>query len=297
MRLPAIRVDHVSIAVRSIAPALELFGRLLPVRVRRAPTRGYNREFRWTDFFVGDRKLELIESARPGGFVERFLAKRGEGFHHLSLDVEEDALGAYTADLERAGLRIVDRADYGDGDETAFISPRTSPGILVQFWQVPGFHGAPPDDHPTEPVAAKDDVRFRVAHLALAVRAPDDTLGWFRRYFPVRDPAATRRAADGAHDVLRFSIGDYPIELVGAARPDSAVARFLARRGEGFHHLTIDVDPFDALLERLAALGLHCLCGAAPDTGRRSAFVHPRDVHGVLLRFREEPDLDRPRRS
>src|SRR5439155_1242319 len=84
--------------------------------------------------------LELIESARPASFVERFLARRGEGMHHLSIDVEESRLGAYAAALEGSGLRIVDRGDYGNGDETAFISPRTAPRILVQFWQGEGFH-------------------------------------------------------------------------------------------------------------------------------------------------------------
>src|SRR5437773_5436423 len=173
---PAFRVDHVSIAVRAIAPALACFRRVLPIRMRVAPRPGYDDQFVWTDFFVGDWQLELIESARPGSFVERFLARRGEGPHHLSIDVEEDRLGAYTAALERDGLRIVDRGDYGDGDQTAFISPRTSPGILVQFWQVPRFRGDPPADYPTDPVAERDGMRLRASHLALTVRSIDDTL-------------------------------------------------------------------------------------------------------------------------
>src|ERR1043166_8717929 len=142
---PALRVDHVSIAVRAIAPALAFFRRVLPIRMRVEPRPGYDDQFVWTDFFVGDWKLELIESARPGSFVERFLARRGEGFHHLSLEIEEGTLDAHLAFLERAGLRIVDRGDYGGGNQTAFISPRSTPGILVQFWQIPGFKGGTPD--------------------------------------------------------------------------------------------------------------------------------------------------------
>lgn len=67
---PALRVDHVSIAVRAIAPALALLRRILPIRMRVEPRPGYDGQFRWTDFFVGDWKLELIESARPGSFVD-----------------------------------------------------------------------------------------------------------------------------------------------------------------------------------------------------------------------------------
>src|SRR5437763_3695592 len=83
-RLPLLRVDHVSIAVREMGPALAFFRRVLPIRMREAPRPGYDGQFTWADFFVGDRKLELIESARPESFVEQFIARRGEGFHHLS---------------------------------------------------------------------------------------------------------------------------------------------------------------------------------------------------------------------
>jgi len=293
---PAFRVDHVSIAVRAIAPALAFFRRVLPIRMRVAPRPGYDDQFVWTDFFVGDWKLELIESARPGSFVERFLARRGEGPHHLSIDVEEGRLGAYTAALERDGLRIVDRGDWGNGDETAFISPRTAPGILVQFWQVPGFHGAPPEDHPTDPVATRDGVRFRVDHLALAVRSIDATLAWFRRIFPVEAARPKQLGWDGAYNFQSFRLAGYKMELIESARPASFVERFLARRGEGFHHLAIDVDRLDPLVRRLEADGIELVGKAEIPGGHRTAFIHPRHAHGALIQFWEEPEFGGPRR-
>jgi len=291
---PALRVDHVSIAVPAIAPALDFFRRILPIRMGIEPRPGYDGDFTWTDFFVGDFKLELIESARPGSFVERFLARRGEGFHHLSLEVEEHALDAYVADLERQGLRIVDRGDYGDGDKTAFISPRTSAGILVQFWQVPGFRGEPAS--PTDPVAARDGVRFRVDHLSLAVHSIERTLEWFRRFFPVESPHPMRTGWDGSHNLLTLWVAGYKMELLEPARDDGFVSRFLARRGEGFHHLAIDVDRLDILSERLEGQGLRLVDAAEVGGGRRTAFVHPRDAHGVLVQFWQEPDFGGPRR-
>src|SRR5262245_32696052 len=122
-RFPAMRVDHVSVAVSAIAPALSRFRGFLPSVMGVEPMAGYDGQFRWCDFYIGDWKLELIESAQPGSFVERFLARRGEGFHHLSLEVEENTLDDHLAFLERQGLRIVDRGDYGGGNMTAFISP------------------------------------------------------------------------------------------------------------------------------------------------------------------------------
>src|SRR5207245_2338088 len=55
---PAMRVDHVSIAVRAIAPTLARWQRLFPIRPRTPPRPGYDGDFRWTDFFLGDRTAE-----------------------------------------------------------------------------------------------------------------------------------------------------------------------------------------------------------------------------------------------
>jgi methylmalonyl-CoA epimerase len=264
--------------------------------MRVEPCAGYDGQFIWTDFLVGDFKLELIESAAPGSFVERFLGRRGEGFHHLSIEVEENRLGSYTAELEARGLRIVDRGDYGNGDETAFISPRTAPGILVQFWQVPGFRGERSADVPNDPVVERDGVRYRVDHLALAVRSIDTTLAWFRRSFPVEVTRPRCRGWDGTHDLLTFHLAGYKMELLEPVEERGFVARFLARRGEGFHHLAVDVDRFDRVEAQLAASGVALVDAADLGNGRRTAFVHPRDAHGVLLQFWQEPEFGAPRR-
>ncbi len=295
-RFPALRVDHVSIAVRAIAPALAFFRRHFPIRMRVEPRPGYDDQFVWTDFYLGDWKLELIESARPGSFVERFLARRGEGMHHLSIEVEEGRLDAYAAVLEREGLRIVERSAYDGGEVTAFISPRTAPGILVQFWQVPGFRGERPADVPTDPVAEQDGVRYRVDHVALAVRSIADTLAWFRGTFPVEAPYPVRPGWDGTHRLLTLWLAGFKMELLEPATPDGFVARFLARRGEGFHHLTIDVDRLDAAVARLAAGGIGVVERAALAGGQRTAFVHPRDAYGVLIQLWEEPEFGGLRR-
>lgn len=297
VRPPTLRVDHVSIAVREIAPALDFFRRVLPIAMRVEPRAGYDDQFRWTDFFIGDWKLELIESARPRSFVETFLAKRGEGFHHLSLEVAADGLDPYVAGLEAAGLRIVDRGDYGNGDKTAFISPRSTPGTLIQFWQVPGWRGGTPPDVPPDPVAARDGVRFRVDHLALAVRSIDETLGWFQRFFPVRAPSPTVRGWDETHRLRTFWLGDYKMELLEPLGPDGFVSRFLAKRGEGLHHVAIDVDRLDPLAERLEGEGIRLVDRTSLTGGRKTAFLHPRDAFGVLLQFWQEPDFGGPRRG
>jgi methylmalonyl-CoA/ethylmalonyl-CoA epimerase len=132
-------VDHVSLAVRDIEVALEFFRRYFPVQPGRAPHVGYDRSFALANFRMNGYKIELIEQApgAPAGFVARFLTRRGEGFHHISIDV--DRLDPLLAQLEADGVRIVDKTDFRDGRKTAFISPRSAHGVLIQFWQEPSL--------------------------------------------------------------------------------------------------------------------------------------------------------------
>ena len=98
---------------------------------------GYEPSFRLTNFTIAGYKIELIAPNPDGtsGFLQGFLEKRGEGYHHISLDV--DRLEPVVAALERAGVRLVDRGRSPQGRETVFISPRSAFGVLIQFWETP----------------------------------------------------------------------------------------------------------------------------------------------------------------
>src|SRR2546426_881230 len=98
------RVDHVSVAVRDIDTALEFFRRCLPIEMHVEKRPGYTNDFNWCDFYIGAFKLELIEPTRPDSFVARFIGKRGEGMHHLSLEVTD--LEPLLQRLEGDGIRI-----------------------------------------------------------------------------------------------------------------------------------------------------------------------------------------------
>jgi methylmalonyl-CoA/ethylmalonyl-CoA epimerase len=130
-----VRVNHIAIAVRDMDAGLHFFRRFFPVTPGRAPQVGYDPSFRLSNFHVGDYKIELISPNpdAPPGFLNRFFAKRGEGFHHISIDV--DRLEPVVAALERDGVRIADRGRSPQGRQTAFISPRSAFGVLIQFWE------------------------------------------------------------------------------------------------------------------------------------------------------------------
>ena len=290
-----IRVDHFSIAVRSIDAALDFFGRYFPVVMHERTRTGYTDDFRWCDFYLGHAKVEFIESTRPGSFVDRFIERRGEGLHHLSLEVED--LEALLRDLRRDGLRIVDEHETERGDRTAFISPRSAHGMLVQFWQADAPSDPTPEQAPPLPRLPGLDSRMRFDHLSAAVRDIPQAFELFARHLPIADQGPLHRGYAGDFDLKQFTIGNrgrFRMEFVADASGTSFVRRFLDRRGEGFHHLSIDVDEIDPLLERMRAGGVRIVDEAEPGGGFKTAFVSPRSAHGVLIQFWQVPNLDDP---
>jgi methylmalonyl-CoA/ethylmalonyl-CoA epimerase len=290
MPFPVIRVDHVSIAVRSIAAAQDFFLEHLPATPGRPTEPGYGdpTEFRWADFTIGNFKIELIESARPGSFVERFLARRGEGLHHWSFKI--DRLAPHLERLEAAGARIVDHFDEGDGHETAFIHPSSAFGTLIQFWQEPDAREL---DRPSwGGVVIKDGARWQVDHLSLALERLDPALGFFERHFGARVEAQPHLCYDQSFRLMQVRVGDYRLELMENVRPGGFLERFLARRGEGMHHLSIDVEDLDTALAPLEKAGARIVDRFEFAPGWRTAFVHPRSAFGVLIQFWQMPLAD-----
>ncbi len=116
------------------------------------------------------------------------------------------------------------------------------------------------------------------------------------------DAAAATYAALGfgpgeRHDVpaqgivaVAFRAGPGWIELIQPTNPDGPIGRYLAKRGEGTHHVAYAVDDLDAALARLKAAGVR-LIDETPRTGLhgwRIAFIHPEACHGVLTELVEE---------
>jgi methylmalonyl-CoA epimerase len=285
------RVDHVSIAVNDIDTALAFFRACLPLEMRVHKRQGYNDDFNWCDFYIGSFKLELIEARHADSFVRRFIDKRGEGMHHLSL--EATSLEPLLARLAAEGVRIVDRFDSGDGDVTAFISPRSAHGVLIQFWNVDSI--VTPERPQAVPfhLRSGETVKVRVNHVSMAVRSIDRTLEFYRRNFPIRTDHPKHPGYDGTFILTTFTLNGYRIELIEQAvgHPAGFVSRFIDKRGEGFHHLSIDVDRLDPLLQQLEADGVRIVDKADVGGGWKTAFISPRSAHGVLIQFWQDPSL------
>lgn len=122
-----------------------------------------------------------------------------------------------------------------------------------------------------------------IHHLGVAVSDLDDAIATYERLFGAR---LEHRAAvpDQGVEAASVLLGDSRVELLAPAGDDSPVARFLAKRGPGMHHVAYQVVDVSATLEDLAAEGAELIDdGPRPGLfGLEVAFVHPDAVHGVL---------------
>jgi methylmalonyl-CoA/ethylmalonyl-CoA epimerase len=128
-------LDHVAIAVRDFQAALPLYRDLLGGTLsefEEIPDRG----FRWLSLrYPNGNHIELLEPVGERGFLQEFLAKRGEGVHHMTFLVAD--LRRAVERAQAAGLRVVDE-NYDDPSwQEAFISPRSAHGTVIQLAHTP----------------------------------------------------------------------------------------------------------------------------------------------------------------
>jgi methylmalonyl-CoA/ethylmalonyl-CoA epimerase len=129
-----------------------------------------------------------------------------------------------------------------------------------------------------------------IYHLGFAVEDIEAASGFYRENFGV-EPTEPEVVEEQGIMATTFRVGESMIELVQPIRPDSPVGRFLARRGEGVHHVAYQVEDLEVALWELKKTGVELIdeeprAGAG---GTRVAFVHPRSAFGVLTELVELP--------
>ena len=130
------------------------------------------------------------------------------------------------------------------------------------------------------------DPRSRIAHIGVAVARIDEALAFYRDVLGLVPGAP--ESADGA-TIVSLDLGGVAVELLEPRDPDGPVARFLAKRGPGIHHICFRVPDLDLALARCRAAGYR-LVDEAPRrgaAGRRIAFLHPKATAGILLELTE----------
>ncbi|HTL00664.1 MAG TPA: methylmalonyl-CoA epimerase [Vicinamibacterales bacterium] len=132
-------------------------------------------------------------------------------------------------------------------------------------------------------------------HVGIAVANLEEALAFFRDALglEVAAPEAVPSQAVTAHFV---PVGQASLELLEATSADSAIAKFVGKRGPGLHHITLRVDDIDAALAQLRARNVRLVDAAARSgaEGARVAFIHPSSAHGVLVELKQARLESRP---
>jgi methylmalonyl-CoA/ethylmalonyl-CoA epimerase len=130
----------------------------------------------------------------------------------------------------------------------------------------------------------------RIDHIAIAVQNIGDALKFFEDALGVQlDHTALEEG--GRTRVAFMPVGQSEVELVEPQDSESGLAKFIAKRGEGIHHICFEVDDIQAALARLKDKGAQ-LIDETPRTntkGMRYAFIHPKSAHGVLIELYQKP--------
>jgi methylmalonyl-CoA/ethylmalonyl-CoA epimerase len=125
------RIDHIAVVVENLDNALATYRDALGMNVSRIDTIP-EQDVKIGFLPSGDSEIELLEPINPDSGIARFLAKRGEGLHHICLEVDD--ILQTLADLKTRGVQLIDenprRGAYG---KVAFIHPKGASGVLIEL--------------------------------------------------------------------------------------------------------------------------------------------------------------------
>ncbi len=248
------RIHHVGVVVERLQEAYRFYRDVLGLPLLKeadVPDQGVRAAL----LDAGDTEVELLEPTAPGTGVARFLARRGEGLHHVCFDTAD--VDAAVSELARRGADLIDRTPRrGLAGRVAFLHPRACAGVLVEL-ATPEVDGG---DDGAAPLHLK--------RLVIGARDPRRTVAAFTSLFGL----AEQRMNGGPRTMLAAGQGALlvvPADEVGGT--------------EGMVALSFVASDFAALTAACDQAGVKFLRGAGEIT------IEPESSHGVHLhisRFR-----------
>jgi methylmalonyl-CoA/ethylmalonyl-CoA epimerase len=123
----------------------------------------------------------------------------------------------------------------------------------------------------------------KINHIAIVVENIDSALAFWRDQLGL-PLDHIEDVPSQASKVAFLPVGEGEVELVEPTDPESGLAKYLEKRGEGMHHLCIEVDDIESMLFSLNEKGVRLINKEPVDLpGRRMAFIHPKSTNGVLV--------------
>ncbi len=128
----------------------------------------------------------------------------------------------------------------------------------------------------------------KVDHISIAVKNLDEGLKTFENLLGIKS-SHIEEVPDQGIKAAMIMVGDVEIELIEPTTADSGVAKFLEKKGEGIHHICLEVDDVDKELESMAAKGIELI----DKQGRKGlagkiGFLHPKSTRGVLVELAQK---------
>jgi methylmalonyl-CoA epimerase len=130
------KIDHIGVVVNDIEEALKVYQQALGLslaKIKERPDQAVTIAF----LLTGESEIELIQPLTSDSGVAKFLQKRGEGIHHICLEVDD--IEKALADLRDKGLQLIDEMPRTgpEGERFAFIHPKSTHGVLIELYEYP----------------------------------------------------------------------------------------------------------------------------------------------------------------
>ena len=131
----------------------------------------------------------------------------------------------------------------------------------------------------------------KISHIGIAVENLDETMKLYRESLGLKIEG-TEEVKEQRVKIAFIPVGESRIELLESTDPNGPIAKFIGRRGEGIHHIALEVDHIEEALQKLKERGVQ-LIDEKPRIGAHKmkiAFLHPRSTKGVLLELCEKQE-------
>ena len=128
------KIEHIGIAVKDLEAANQVYAKLLNTesyKTEKVKSEGVNTSF----FKIGESKIELLAATNEESPIAKFIAKKGEGIHHIAFDVED--IEAEMQRLQEEGFQLINEKPKRGADNklVAFLHPKSANGVLVELCQ------------------------------------------------------------------------------------------------------------------------------------------------------------------
>lgn len=129
----------------------------------------------------------------------------------------------------------------------------------------------------------------KIEHVGIAVKNLEESNALFSTLFGVENYKVEPVESEGVSTSF-FQVGPNKMELLEATNPDSPIAKFIEKKGEGIHHIAFEVDDIHAEIKRLKNEGFRMIHDVPKDgaDNKLIAFLHPKATNGVLIELCQE---------